>query len=144
MEEQTVSPTTTNPNPIAAKLSSTIFWMDFSTLNDGDRSRMMQLVEQKQVSSEFISLINKLKDSLRMYVRLVDRCFGDCIHDFTSKTMVSKEVICANVFSYVGSSKESCVSKCADKFMKHSARVGMRFQEENVQMMQKMQEQSSN
>ncbi|KAG0014933.1 protein transporter tim9 [Entomortierella chlamydospora] len=31
--------------------------------------------------------------------------------------------------------QESCVQKCADKFLKHSERVGQRFAEANAEMM---------
>lgn len=72
--------------------------MDFSHLSEMDRMRMMQLVEQKQVQihdyriSTQSDWLIKAKDAMQMYVRLVDRCFVDCIADFTSKTLVGKEV----------------------------------------------------
>ena len=55
--------------------------MDFSGLNDADKARMQTLIEQKQ-----------MKDFMRLYTGLVDRCFKDCIHDFTSKSLSGKEV----------------------------------------------------
>ncbi len=33
-----------------------------------------------------------MRDFMRFYSNLVDRCFNDCINDFTSKTLTSKEV----------------------------------------------------
>ena len=54
---------------------------------------------------------------MRLYTGLVDRCFNDCIQDFTSSKLSSKE--------------ESCLNKCSDKFLKHSERVGLRFAEQN-------------
>lgn len=59
-----------------------------------------------------------MKDYLRMFMGLVDRCFKDCINDFTTKSVKEKE--------------ETCVLKCVDKFLKHSERVGNRFAEQNA------------
>jgi mitochondrial import inner membrane translocase subunit TIM9 len=53
---------------------------------------------------------------------LVQRCFEDCVTDFTSKSLQSRE--------------EGCVMRCVDKFMKAQERLGLRFQEQNAQMMQ--------
>lgn len=55
--------------------------------------------------------------SLRMYNSLVERCFTDCVDSFRRKTLDKQE--------------ESCVRRCAEKFLKHSMRVGMRFAELN-------------
>lgn len=55
--------------------------------------------------------------SLRMYNSLVERCFTDCVDTFRRKTLDKQE--------------ETCVRRCAEKFLKHSMRVGMRFQELN-------------
>lgn len=55
--------------------------------------------------------------SLRMYNSLVERCFSDCVDTFRRKTLDKQE--------------ESCITKCAEKFLKHSMRVGMRFAELN-------------
>jgi len=57
-----------------------------------------------------------------MYTNLVQRCFTDCVTDFTSKTLLGKE--------------ESCVMRCVDKSLKSSERLGERFQEMNAQMAQ--------
>lgn len=59
---------------------------------------------------------------LQMYSNLVQRCFNDCVNDFTSKSLLGKE--------------ESCVMRCVDKFLKSSERLGERFQEQNAQMAQ--------
>ena len=50
-----------------------------------------------------------------MYNALVERCFRDCVDSFRRKDLEPAE--------------ERCVAKCAEKFMKHSARVGARFAE---------------
>lgn len=57
-----------------------------------------------------------------MYSRLVQRCFDDCVNDFTTKSLHSKE--------------EGCVMKCVDKYLKGSERLGQRFQEQNAAMTQ--------
>lgn len=55
--------------------------------------------------------------SLRMYNSLVERCFVDCVDSFTRKSLQKQE--------------ETCVMRCAEKFLKHTMRVGMRFAELN-------------
>lgn len=58
----------------------------------------------------------------QMYSNLVQRCFNDCVTDFTTKSLLSKE--------------EGCVMRCVDKFLKSSERLGERFQEQNAAMAQ--------
>jgi len=81
--------------------------MDFSQLNAAEQAQMSRILEKKQ-----------MQDFLKMYSNLVERCFNACCNDFTSKAMSSKE--------------EQCLSHCADKFLKHSERVGARFAELNA------------
>ncbi|KAK6935864.1 Tim10-like [Dillenia turbinata] len=76
------------------------------SLPEEDKIKMNALVEQLQ-----------LRDSLRMYNSLVERCFTDCVESFRRKTLDKQE--------------ETCVKRCAEKFLKHSMRVGMRFAELN-------------
>lgn len=59
--------------------------------------------------------------SLQMYSKLVDKCFDDCVTDFTSKTISSRE--------------EGCISRCWDKNMKAQERIQARFAENNEAMM---------
>ncbi|SYW80151.1 uncharacterized protein UBRO2_03419 [Ustilago bromivora] len=75
---------------------------------------MSRIIEQKQ-----------MKDFLKLYTGLVERCFESCCNDFTSKALSSKE--------------DTCVSNCIQKFLKHSERVGARFGEENAKMMAQQQ-----
>ncbi|GAV62106.1 zf-Tim10_DDP domain-containing protein [Cephalotus follicularis] len=77
-------------------------------LPDEDKARMTSMIDHLQ-----------LRDSLRMYNSLVERCFNDCVDNFTRKTLQKQE--------------ETCVMRCAEKFLKHSMRVGMRFAELNTQ-----------
>ncbi|KAA8907524.1 Tim10/DDP family zinc finger protein [Sphaerosporella brunnea] len=73
---------------------------------------------------EFAAIMERrqMKDFMTMYSNLVQRCFDDCINDFTSKAVSSKE--------------ETCVSRCVDKSLKTSERLGQRFAEQNQAMMQ--------
>ncbi|PUU78498.1 Tim10/DDP family zinc finger protein [Tuber borchii] len=73
---------------------------------------------------EFQSVLEKrqTRDMMQFYSNLVQRCFDDCINDFTSKALSTKE--------------ETCVSRCVDKFIKTSDRLGQRFAEQNQAMMQ--------
>ncbi|CAG8459844.1 1987_t:CDS:2 [Scutellospora calospora] len=89
--------------------------MDFGMYNDAERQQIQKIIEQKQ-----------MRDFLKFYTNLVDRCFNDCINDFTSKSLTSKE--------------EKCISYCTDKFLKHNERVGQRFGELNQQLMQQQQQ----
>ncbi|VVT56081.1 uncharacterized protein SAPINGB_P004792 [Magnusiomyces paraingens] len=83
-------------------------------LNAREQQEFQQLVERKQ-----------MKDFMRLYSSLVQRCFSDCVNDFTSNTLSFKE--------------ETCINRCSEKFLKHSERVGQRFQEQNALLMQKQQ-----
>ncbi|QCD88357.1 mitochondrial import inner membrane translocase subunit Tim9 [Vigna unguiculata] len=79
---------------------------DLESLPEADRQRMSAMMEQLQI-----------RDSLRMYNSLVERCFTDCVDTFKHKSLQKQE--------------ETCVRRCAEKFLKHSMRVGMRFAELN-------------
>ncbi|NP_001295685.1 mitochondrial import inner membrane translocase subunit Tim9 isoform X1 [Jatropha curcas] len=71
-----------------------------------DKMRMAATIDQLQV-----------RDSMRMYNSVVERCFNDCVDSFTRKSLQKQE--------------ETCVIRCAEKFLKHSMRVGLRFGELN-------------
>ncbi|KAG6697361.1 hypothetical protein I3842_09G194500 [Carya illinoinensis] len=79
---------------------------DLESLPEEDKVRMSTMIEQLQI-----------RDSLRMYNSLVERCFTDCVDTFQRKSLTKHE--------------ETCVRRCAEKFLKHSMRVGMRFAELN-------------
>ncbi|XP_018831341.1 mitochondrial import inner membrane translocase subunit Tim9-like [Juglans microcarpa x Juglans regia] len=79
---------------------------DLESLPEEDKVRMSTMIEQLQI-----------RDSLRMYNSLVERCFMDCVDTFQRKSLTKQE--------------ETCVRRCAEKFLKHSMRVGMRFAELN-------------
>ncbi|CAL5193184.1 unnamed protein product [Lathyrus oleraceus] len=75
---------------------------DMASLPAEDQQRMASMIDQLQV-----------RDSLRMYNNLVERCFQDCVDTFKHKSLQKQE--------------ETCVRRCAEKFLKHSMRVGMRL-----------------
>ncbi|KAL6768637.1 Mitochondrial import inner membrane translocase subunit Tim9 [Auxenochlorella protothecoides] len=77
---------------------------DASGFSEGQQQELLQAIETMQT-----------RDSMRMYNNLVEKCFTDCVDSFRRKDLDATE--------------EKCVQKCCEKFMKHSARVGMRFGE---------------
>ncbi|KAI9747237.1 MAG: hypothetical protein M4579_007501 [Chaenotheca gracillima] len=56
------------------------------------------------------------------YSKIVQKCFDDCVNDFTTKSLTTRE--------------EGCVVRCVDKWLKGQERVSTRFQELNAEMMQ--------
>lgn len=52
-----------------------------------------------------------------MYNNLVEKCFNNCVDNFRRKTLDKDE--------------DKCIKRCAEKFLKHTARVSMRFAELN-------------
>ncbi|OKL63410.1 Mitochondrial import inner membrane translocase subunit tim9 [Talaromyces atroroseus] len=80
-------------------------------LNASEQRELAARMERKQ-----------MKEFMQMYSRLVQRCFDDCVNDFTTKSLIARE--------------EGCVLRCVDKYLKGSARLGERFQEQNAAMMQ--------
>ncbi|KAK6926972.1 Tim10-like [Dillenia turbinata] len=109
------------------------------SLPEEDKAKMNAMVEQLQlrdrsiipislslrgafdvyllIVSCWIHIIPQYDLSLRMYNSLVERCFTNCVESFRRKTLDKQE--------------ETCVRLCAEKFLKHSMRVGMRFAELN-------------
>lgn len=97
-------------------------------LNPREQQEFQQLVERKQMKDFMRVSNNKIpclqpmhclsnfKNILKLYSSLVQRCFTDCVNDFTSNTLSYKE--------------ETCINRCSEKFLKHSERVGQRFQEQ--------------
>ncbi|BCS04148.1 mitochondrial import inner membrane translocase subunit tim9 [Aspergillus awamori] len=75
--------------------------------------------EQRELASRMER--RQMKEFMTMYSKLVQRCFDDCVNDFTTKSLINRE--------------EGCVLRCVDKFMKGSARLNERFQEQNQAMM---------
>jgi len=80
-------------------------------LNASEQRELQSRMEKKQ-----------MKEFMTMYSKLVQKCFDDCVNDFTTKTLHQRE--------------EGCVMRCVDKHLKGSERLGQRFQEQNAAMMQ--------
>lgn len=80
--------------------------IDLEGLPEEDKMKMMKMIEGLQ-----------MRDSLRMYNSLVERCFSSCVESFRRKALDKGE--------------EACVRRCAEKFLKSTARVSMRFAELN-------------
>jgi len=73
-----------------------------------------------QINSQIDSLMGEvqMKDMVRMYNSLVERCFHGCVKDFTTRTLTDME--------------ELCMIRCTDKFLRHSARVARVFAEQSI------------
>ncbi|KAG1661700.1 hypothetical protein FOA52_002036 [Chlamydomonas sp. UWO 241] len=79
------------------------------------KAQLGQMLEQMQI-----------RDSLKMYSNLVERCFKECTEDMRSKSLSTNE--------------EKCVTRCCEKFMHLTGRVGMRFNEFYTEMEKAAQE----
>ncbi|KAK7390557.1 hypothetical protein VNO78_25866 [Psophocarpus tetragonolobus] len=75
---------------------------DLDNFPDEDKQRMSTMVDQLQ-----------FRDSLRMYNSLVERCFSECVDTFYRKSLTKRE--------------ETCVLRCAQKFLRLSMQVGLKF-----------------
>nr|KMM66366.1 mitochondrial import inner membrane translocase subunit tim9 [Coccidioides posadasii RMSCC 3488] len=62
-------------------------------LTAAEQQELQKRMEKKQI-----------KEFMGAYSMIVNRCFDDCINDFTTKSLISRE--------------EGCVNRCFDKFMK--------------------------
>jgi len=60
----------------------------------------------------------QIKDSLVMYNTLTERCFQTCVSSFRSKTLDKHET--------------SCIENCAERYIKMTQRVGLRFAEDQA------------
>ncbi|XP_028783478.1 mitochondrial import inner membrane translocase subunit Tim9-like [Neltuma alba] len=79
---------------------------DLDSLAGEDKEKMSAMIGQLQA-----------RDSLRMYNALVERCFVDCVDTFYRRSLTKKE--------------ETCVRRCAEKFLRHSVLLGLSFAELN-------------
>ncbi|GFT46029.1 mitochondrial import inner membrane translocase subunit Tim9 [Nephila pilipes] len=59
--------------------------------------------------------IQQFRDFLISYNKLSERCFRDCVHDFTVRHIRDKE--------------DRCALNCMEKYMKMTQRISQRFQE---------------
>mmetsp|Transcript_17852 Transcript_17852/g.40580 ORF Transcript_17852/g.40580 Transcript_17852/m.40580 type:complete len:95 (-) Transcript_17852:1505-1789(-) len=65
----------------------------------------------------------QMKDSIRIYNRVVSDCFDVCAHSFRTKSLDSWET--------------TCLDNCAHRFIKVTQRVGLRFGEHQEKQQQK-------
>ncbi|KAI4356475.1 hypothetical protein L6164_000497 [Bauhinia variegata] len=79
---------------------------DLDSLPEEEKERMSFMIEQLQI-----------RDSLRMYNSLVEKCFTECVDTFHRKVLTKRE--------------DTCVRRCAEKFLRFSMSVGTRFAELN-------------
>lgn len=101
------------------------------SLNASEQRELQSRMERKQMK-EFMTVgltactevlpngDTDVRPCRQMYSKLVQRCFDDCVNDFTTKSLHSAE--------------EGCVMRCVDKNLKASERLGTRFQEQNAAM----------
>mmetsp|Transcript_13040 Transcript_13040/g.19001 ORF Transcript_13040/g.19001 Transcript_13040/m.19001 type:complete len:101 (-) Transcript_13040:157-459(-) len=68
----------------------------------------------------------QVKDSLTMYLNLVERCFEPCVNNFRSKQLDKWET--------------KCLDNCADRYIKAANRSGIRFQEHQAMEMKRAQD----
>ncbi|KAI9112265.1 hypothetical protein K1719_016788 [Acacia pycnantha] len=79
---------------------------ELNSLTGEDKVKMSAMIDKLQA-----------RDSLRMYNSLVERCFVDCVDTFYRRSLTKKE--------------ETCVRRCAEKFLRHSVLLGLSFAELN-------------
>ena len=78
----------------------------------------------------------QVKDTLRMINNMVELCFSECVTGFRSKAVRPALappssvhgrlhlLSCVLAASQLSSPEEKCINTCAEKFLKHSGRVG--------------------
>ncbi|RHN59117.1 putative Tim10/DDP family zinc finger [Medicago truncatula] len=79
---------------------------EVDNLPEEDKKRMTTMVEQLQT-----------RDSLRLYNSLVERCFNNCVSSFYRSSLNKPE--------------ETCVLRCAGKYLRFSSHVGVKFSDIN-------------
>mmetsp|Transcript_23399 Transcript_23399/g.27638 ORF Transcript_23399/g.27638 Transcript_23399/m.27638 type:complete len:101 (-) Transcript_23399:295-597(-) len=80
--------------------------------------------QQDQLQQHLVN--TQVKDSLQMYMNLVERCFDTCVHSFRSKELASYE--------------SSCLENCGHRYVKAANRTGLRFQEHQALQMKRAQD----
>lgn len=63
--------------------------------------------------------MKQIKEFLNTYNKITEQCFGDCVNDFGTRSIISKE--------------NSCISNCVQKYLKATSRIGQRFEEYHIQ-----------
>jgi len=60
----------------------------------------------------------QFREFLSQYNKITEQCFIACIHDFTTRKVITAE--------------DSCSMNCLEKFMKMTNRISQRFQEHQM------------
>ncbi|XP_039270240.1 mitochondrial import inner membrane translocase subunit Tim9-like [Styela clava] len=63
--------------------------------------------------------MKQLKEFLNTYNKITEQCFADCVNDFGSRNVLSKE--------------STCISNCLQKYLKTTSRIGQRFEEHFIE-----------
>ena len=101
-----------------------------SQLPDHLKGEFYGILEELQVGDTlsyvflFFSLLS-LRDLIlffRLYNKITNTCFNQCVHAFHSKKLETSE--------------NRCLNTCVLKFMKMSQRIGQRYQEHQIQQSQ--------
>lgn len=61
----------------------------------------------------------EIKEFLSTYNKITEQCFGDCVNDFSKRTLTGKE--------------SDCSTNCLYKYLKSKARIAQRFEEFQIQ-----------
>lgn len=69
----------------------------------------------------------RVSQTIAYFSRTVELCFSECVHSFRSKKLDDKEL--------------SCVSNCAEKFLRHTMRSSVRLQESYADIMAQQEQQ---
>lgn len=87
---------------------------------------------QDENNGELMEALNDMQaqDMTNLFNTLSEKCFSRCVTTFRSRQLDRNE--------------NNCLEICAQRFMKHYQRIGMRFADENTQQQaqQQVQQQS--
>mmetsp|Transcript_11603 Transcript_11603/g.18878 ORF Transcript_11603/g.18878 Transcript_11603/m.18878 type:complete len:94 (+) Transcript_11603:144-425(+) len=81
------------------------------------------------LKGEFFQAIEEMqmRDQVKLYNRLAEGCFNECVTVFHGKNLTGEE--------------ERCINTCTAKFLNMSKRVGQRFAEVQMQQQQEFAQQ---
>jgi len=72
-----------------------------------------------QTAEELLKVIenSQIKENMRMYNSLTERCFNDCIRPNPDSSKLSEK-------------EQTCIFRCSEKFLKHTSKMANIFAEE--------------
>ena len=71
-----------------------------------------QQMQQQQMQVQMLEEM-QIRESISIYNTIVERCFTDCVQSLHQSNLTEKE--------------EGCIKRCAQKYIRHSQRVGEQF-----------------